>query len=230
MPAPSFSYSSLSQFITCPKQYEAHKVLKYIPFTDTEATLYGKDLHLAAEHYIGSGTPLPEKYNYIKSYLDTLNAIKGDKFCELELGISLKNGEYAYCEFENKNRYWRGIADLVILDEPAEKAYIVDYKTGKSAKYADTKQLGLLAAAIFLKYPNIKTIKGMLLFVVSREIIKEDYTYENRFKIFYKLKEPLLRREVAYESGVFNATPNGLCKKWCQATRCIHNGNYKSES
>lgn len=226
MPAPSFSYSSLSQFINCPKQYEAHKVLKYIPFTDTEATLYGKDLHLAAEHYIGSGTPLPEKYNYIKSYLDALNAIKGDKFCELELGISFQNGEYAYCEFEDKNRYWRGIADLVIINEPAEKAYIVDYKTGKSAKYADTKQLGLLAAAIFLKYPNIKLIKGMLLFVVSRETVKEDFIYEERFKIFDKLKEPLLRREISYETGVFNATPNGLCKNFCMATRCIHNGRY----
>lgn len=230
MPAPSFSYSSLSQFINCPKQYEAHKVLKYVPHVDTEATLYGKDLHLAAEHYIGSGTPLPDKYTYIKSYLDTLNAIKGDKFCELELGISLQKGEYTYCDFNDDARYWRGIADLVILNEPEEKAYIVDYKTGKSAKYADTKQLGLLAAAVFLKYPNIKIIKGMLLFVVSRETVKEDYTYENRFKIFEKLKEPLLRREVSYETGVFNATPNGLCKKWCMATRCIHNGNYKPEN
>ena len=100
MKTPSFSYSSLSQFITCPKQYEAHKVLKYVPFTDTDATLYGKDVHSAAEHYIGSGTPLPEKYNYIKSYLDTLNNINGDKFCELELGIKLEDGEYALCEFE----------------------------------------------------------------------------------------------------------------------------------
>jgi CRISPR/Cas system-associated exonuclease Cas4 (RecB family) len=226
MKAPSFSYSSLSQFITCPKQYEAHKVLKYIPFTDTTATLYGKDVHTAAEHYIGLGTVLPEKYNYIKSYLDTLNAIKGDKFCELELGISLHGGEYGLCDFNAEDRYWRGIADLVIVDEPTGKAYIVDYKTGKSAKYADTKQLGLLAAAVFLKYPTVKTIKGMLLFVVSKEIIKEDYEYVNRFEIFNKLKEALKQREVAYETGVFNTKPNGLCRQWCQATRCIHNGKY----
>ena len=99
MKAPSFSYSSLSKFITCPKQYEAHKVLKYIPFTDTTATLYGKDVHTAAEHYIGLGTALPEKYNYIKSYLDILNNIEGDKFCELELGIALKDGDYTLCDF-----------------------------------------------------------------------------------------------------------------------------------
>ena len=215
MKAPSFSYSSLSQFITCPKQYEAHKVLKYIPFTDTTATLYGKDVHTAAEHYIGLGTALPEKYNYIKSYLDILNNIEGDKFCELELGIALKDGDYTLCDFNAEDRYWRGIADLVIVDEAASKAYIVDYKTGKSAKYADTKQLALLAAAVFLKYPALKVIKGMLLFIVSKEIIKAEYIYDNRFEIFGKLKEVLTQREVAYETGIFNTTPNGLCRQWC---------------
>lgn len=227
MKAPSFSYSSLSQFITCPKQYEAHKVLKYIPFTDTTATLYGKDVHTAAEHYIGLGTALPEKYNYIKSYLDILNNIEGDKFCELELGIALKDGDYTLCDFNAEDRYWRGIADLVIVDEAASKAYIVDYKTGKSAKYADTKQLALLAAAVFLKYPTLKVIKGMLLFVVSKEIIKAEYIYDNRFEIFGKLKEVLTQREVAYETGIFNTTPNGLCKTYCMATRCIHNGRHR---
>ena len=227
MIAPSFSYSSLSQFITCPKQYEAHKVLKYIPFTDRTATIYGKDVHTAAEVYIRDGVAIPEKYNYIKSYLDTLNNIKGDKYCELELGIALREGNYEECDFNADDRYWRGIADLVIVDEEDHKAYIIDYKTGKSAKYADTKQLALLAAAVFLKYPTIKTIKGMLLFVVSKEIIKEDYEYDKRFAIFHKLKEVLMQREVAYGTGIFNTKPNGLCRQWCQATRCVHNGRYK---
>ena len=227
MIAPSFSYSSLSQFITCPKQYEAHKVLKYIPFTDTTATIYGKEVHTAAEVYIRDGVAIPEKYNYIKSYLDTLNNIKGDKYCELELGIALREGNYEECDFNADDRYWRGIADLVIVDEEDHKAYIIDYKTGKSAKYADTKQLALLAAAVFLKYPTIKTIKGMLLFVVSKEIIKEDYEYDKRFAIFDKLKEVLMQREVAYGTGIFNTKPNGLCRQWCQATRCVHNGRYK---
>jgi CRISPR/Cas system-associated exonuclease Cas4 (RecB family) len=229
MKTPSFSYSSLSQFILCPKQYEAHKVLKYIPHTDTDATLYGKDLHSAAEHYIGSGTALPEKYTYIKSYLDKLNAIEGDKFCERELGIKLVDGEYKACEFDDDARHWRGIADLVIVDNSKQVAYIIDYKTGKSSKYADLKQIGLLAAAVFLKYPDIKLIKGMLLFVVARDIVKAEYTYDQRFDIFDKISEPLMQRETAYQTGVFNTKPNGLCKKFCQAHKCLHNGKYKGD-
>lgn len=229
MKAPPFSYSSLSMFITCPKQYEAHKVLKYVPHTDTDATLYGKDVHSAAEHYIRSGTPIPEKYGYIKGSLDVLNRIKGAKYCELELGIAFRREQYTICDFEAADRIWRGIVDLVIVNEEDGIAHLVDYKTGKSAKYADTKQLGLLSAAIFLKWPNIKVIKGMLLFVVSKEMVTEKFTYEDRFQIFHKLKWPLAQRSVAYETGVFNPKPNGLCNKWCMATRCLHNGRYKEE-
>jgi hypothetical protein len=77
MSVPSFTYSSLSRFITCPKQYEAHHVLKYIPFADTSATLYGKDLHLAAENYIGKGEELPERFIFAKlSAFDVIDSIK----------------------------------------------------------------------------------------------------------------------------------------------------------
>ena len=225
MKAPSFSYSSISTFITCPKQYEANYVLKYIPFSDTEATLYGKDLHSAAEHYIGDETPLPNKYAYIKSYLDTLKRIPGEKLCEYKLAISYVDGVYATCDYESSDRYWRGIADLVIIN--GTKAYVVDYKTGKSAKYADTKQLALIAAALFLKYPMIESIKGMLLFVVAETAITETYFRENKLAVFDTLAQPLIMRKMAYESGVFNPTPNGLCKQWCKAFKCIHNGSYK---
>ena len=229
MTVPSFTYSSLSRFITCPKQYEAHHVLKYIPFTDTAATLYGKDLHLAAENYIGKGEALPERFIFVKKFLDTLNSIKGTKLCEYKLAVARGDTGYEYCDYEAPHRYWRGIADLIIVDEQAKKAYIVDYKTGKSAKYADTKQLALLAAAVFLEFPYVKTIKAMLLFVVSNEVVKEEYTYEKGLEIFDTLAPVLAQRSVAYETGVFNPIPNGLCKKWCSATKCIHNGNYKGD-
>lgn len=229
MSVPSFTYSSLSRFITCPRQYEAHHVLKYVPFKDTSATMYGKDLHLAAENYIGKGEPLPERFIFIKKFLDTLISIKGVKLCEYKLAIAKTEDRFEYCDYEAPHRYWRGIADLVIIDEDSQKAYIVDYKTGKSAKYADTKQLALLAAAVFLEFPYIKTIKAMLLFVVSNEVVKEEYTYEKGLKIFDTLAPVLAQRSVAYETGIFNASPNGLCRQWCQATRCIHNGSYKGE-
>jgi hypothetical protein len=32
---------------------------------------------------------------------------------------------------------------------------MIDYKTGKNAKYADMKQLDLMAGAIFVHYPEV---------------------------------------------------------------------------
>ena len=229
MKAPPFTYSGISKFITCPAQYAAEKVLKYVKFTDTEATLYGTEIHKVAELYIQGAQPIPEKHSHIKPYLDALSRINGDKYCELELGIKKVEGGYVACEYSDAGRYWRGIADLVVLDEAKGVGYVVDYKTGKSAQYADTKQLGLLAAALFVKYPQLKLIKGMLLFLVSKEIVKEDYTYEQRFDIFNKLKEPLMQRDIAYETGVFNAKPTGFCNRWCMAVKCLHNGRYEGE-
>lgn len=227
MQIPSFTYSSISRFKTCPKQYEAHQVLKYVPFVGTTATIYGTDLHEAAENYIGKGDELPGRFSFVKNYLDILKNIPGEKLCEYKMGIAKTEDGYTYCDYESPLRYWRGIADLVIINNEEEKAWVIDYKTGKSAKYADTTQLALIAAAIFLEFPHIKTVKGMLLFVVSNETVKDEYEYSNRFEVFSNLSLLLARRAVAYETNVFNATPNGLCRKWCQATRCIHNGNYK---
>jgi hypothetical protein len=117
------------------------------------------------------------------------------------------------------------VADLVISD--GELAWIVDYKSGKSAKYADMRQLALMAAALFLKYPEIKKIKTSLLFVVSKEFIKEDFKKDWGLDIFAKYNDLLTQREMAYNSGVFNAKPNGLCRQWCGTLSCAHNGRNK---
>lgn len=222
MSIPAWSYSSISTYITCPRKYYAEKVSKEVPFTDTEATLYGKELHLAAEEFIRDGKPIPPQFAYIQPMLDKLVALPGDKYCELKVGIAKQDGRLVACDFFASDVWFRGVADLVIID--GENARIVDYKTGKNAKYADTKQLALMAAAVFLKYPEVKHIKAGLLFVVAKEFIKEEYTFERRFDIFASLDAPLQQLAMSYETGVWNAKPNGLCKQWCGAVLCVHNG------
>jgi hypothetical protein len=219
---PAWSYSSISTYITCPKKYEGEKVTKEVKFTDSEATIYGKDLHLAAEEYIRDGKPIPTQFKFIQPLLDKLNAYPGEKHCELKVGIARRDGKLEACDFFAPDVWFRGVADLVIIN--GDTARILDYKTGKSAKYADTKQLALMAAAVFLMYPEVKSIKAGLLFVVCNSFVKEDYTFERRFDIFAKLDAPLRQLEASYETNVWNPKPNGLCKKWCDVLSCPHNG------
>jgi PD-(D/E)XK nuclease superfamily len=218
----AWSYSGIKLFETCPKKYEAEKITKEVKFTDSEATLYGKSLHLAAEEYIRDGKELPGQFAFIKPYLDKLVAIPGEKHCELKLGVKKDDGRLVACDFFDSSVWFRGIADLVIID--GAKGWIVDYKTGKSAKYADTRQLALMAAALFLKYPELEKIKTSLLFVVSKEFIRAEYEAERGLDIFGELSGILEQRSASYATGVFNPKQNGLCKKWCPVTSCPHQG------
>lgn len=214
-----WSFSSLKTFQQCPKKYYHTKVAKDVKEPDTQATLYGKSVHTAAEEYIRDGIELPPPYAYIKDTLDALAAIPGTKLCEEELGLTK---DLEPCAFDAPEAWWRGIADLVILDEANELAWSVDYKTSKSARYADVKQLDLVATAIFKKYPQIKKVKSALLFVVSKEFVKATHHAEMVPKYMEQPMRDVARIEAALENGVWNPISGPLCR-FCAVKQCEYN-------
>ena len=221
----AWSYSSITLYDQCPKKYYHLRVAKDIKEPESEAMNYGKDLHLAAEEHIRDGKPLPAKYAYIQEMLDKLKEIPGEKLCENKLAVKLTaDNRLIPCEFFDKDVWYRGIADLIILDRENQEARIIDYKTGKSAKYADTKQLKLLAATVFTHYPEIMVIKAGLLFVVSKEFIKEEYTTHHRLAYFEHFKPLVNQLESSISNNVWNPKRNFTCRKWCPVTTCPHNG------
>ena len=121
----TFSHSSLKQYELCPRQYHEVKVLKNYPFTDTQATLYGKEFHEAAEFYIKDGTPLPPQFSFAQATLDALKAKPGRKLCEYKMGV---RHDLSPCDFMDKDVWCRGIADLLIIDDDNLTARVVDYK------------------------------------------------------------------------------------------------------
>lgn len=220
---PAWSYSSITLFDQCPKKYYHLRVVKDIKEPESEAIMYGKDVHLAAEEYIRDGKPVPAKYGYIVPMLEKLKKIEGEKHCELKMGIKKVDGRLAPCGFFDKEVWYRGVADLVIINKAKKEARVVDYKTGKSAKYADPKQLALMAACIFVHFPEVEVVKGGLLFVVVGDFIKAQYEADNGLKIFSELDGTLVAREAAYANGVFNPKQNFTCKGWCPVLDCHHN-------
>ena len=67
-------------------------------------------------------------------------------------------------------------------------------------------------------------IKSGLIFLVSKEILKEDYTVDKIDDMFAEWGKMVLRISSAYESGVFNAVPNFACRKFCPVQSCSHWG------
>ena len=222
---PAWSYSSITLFDQCPKKYYHLRVAKDIVEKDSEQIIYGKEVHLVAEEYIRDDKPIPEKYAYIKPMLDKLRAIPGEKLCENKLAVKLTtDNRLVACDFFDKDTYWRGIADLIILDRENQEARVIDYKTGSSSKYADTKQLKLLAGAVFTHYPEIKVIKAGLLFVVPKEFIKEEYDCHFRLAYFEQFRPLVQQLEDCHNNGVWNPKRNFSCKAWCPVLDCHHNG------
>jgi PD-(D/E)XK nuclease superfamily len=215
----NWSYSSLSLFKQCPHKYYRLRVVKDVTDPPAEHLNYGLEVHKAAEEYIRDGKPIPQKYAFVKPHLDKLNAIQGEKLCEEKLGLT-RNIEP--CGFFDKEVWWRGVADLIIINE--DKAYIIDYKTGKSAKYADTQQLEILSLAVFKHFPQVKKVKGGLLFVVADDLIKANYEQDNQGVYWSKWLEDTQRLEAAILNDVWNKKPNFSCRAWCAVTDCEHNG------
>lgn len=216
-----WSFSSLKTFQQCPKKYYHTKVARDIIESDTVATLYGKSAHTAAEDFIKKGKPIEPKFDYMKATLDELAKIPGEKLVEVRLGLTK---DLKACDFNAPDVWWHGIADLVVLDHERQLAYSVDYKTSKSARYADVKQLDLVAVGIFAKFPNIVRVKSALIFVVSKEFVRAEHHVDMIHKYMEKPAQDVARIEQAYESGVWNPVQGPLCK-FCSVSSCMYNRN-----
>ena len=218
-----WSFSKIKSFEQCPKKFYHLKVAKDYKEPETEAMLYGTAVHLAAEEYVRDGKPLPPEYMYIKAPIDALCAKQGEKICELEMGLT---ADLEPCGFWDKNCWYRGIADLVILDREEKTAWVIDYKTGKNTRYADKGQLELMALCVFKHFPEIETVRGGLLFVVCNELIRDKYEAGAAGKMWEKWIADYNRMEQAYKNDVWNAHQSGLCKRHCIVTECVHNGRH----
>ena len=214
-----WSFSKIKAFEQCPKQFYHMKILKEYEEKETEAMLYGTLFHEAAEEYVKNQVPLPLKFDYALKALDRLQAKQGKKLCEYKLGLTK---ELEPCGFSHKDVWFRGIADLIILDE--DVAWVVDYKTGKSARYADKGQLELMALATFKHFPKVKEIRAGLLFVVSKDLIRDTYTRDMEGKLWGKWLSNYANMEIAAGNNVWNPRPSGLCKRHCAVVECAHNG------
>ena len=216
-----WSFSRIKAFEQCPKKFYHLKIAKDYTEPQTEAMSYGTAFHLAAEEYVRDGKPIPTQFEFAKDALDALMAKRGEKLCEIKMGLT---EDLEACSFWSRNVWFRGITDLLILNNDKKLAWVIDYKTGKSAKYADKGQLELMALATFKHYPEVETVRAGLLFVVSNDLIKDNYTIEQEETMWTKWLSKYSDMETAFENDTWNPNPSGLCKAWCPVLECPHNG------
>jgi hypothetical protein len=209
----NWSYSSLKEYINCPRQYNEVKVLKNFTKRVTQEMTFGTQVHKYCEDYVGEGKPLPKDYEHFQPVLDELLAIPGERYPEHKMALDRKGNP---CSFGNADRWVRGIVDLLIVD--GDQGYIVDYKTG-SNKYPDPKQLKLMALMAFAHFPQLYKIKAGLLFITRNSFVDESYTREQIAELWDNFRPDLMRLEASLGTDVWNPNPTPLCG-WCPVKTC----------
>jgi hypothetical protein len=219
MKNPTWSFSSIKLFEQCPKKYYHLKVAKDYTEPPTDATTYGEEFHTAAEFYVSGKAELPEHFEFARGALDKLKTLQGEKLCEYEMGLT---EDLEPCKMNDPNVWWRGIVDLAIIN--GKKARVLDYKAGKSAKYADKDQLELMALAVFKHFPDVEEVDAALLFVVAKAFIRGSYKRTDAPVLWARWLQRYKRITTAKANGVWNPKTSGLCKAHCVVLSCLHNG------
>jgi len=216
----AWSYSALKMYEGCARQYHEIRVMKHYKREDTEQSLYGKDLHAAAEAYVRSDTPFPPQFEFMKALIDALLLKSGRKFPEHEMALT---DQLEPCEWAAEDVWVRGIADLLILDDDESTAWVVDYKTGND-KYADKDQLDLMSLLVFAHYPKIMQVNSALVFVIKDGFIKHKRFVTEVDTLWWSYRERVAKIDASHANGIWNPTQSGLCKKYCSVLSCEHNG------
>jgi len=214
----TWSYSSISLFQQCPRKYHRMRVVKDIVEPPKTYLIYGTEVHKAAEEYLRDGTPIPAKYAYIQPKIEPFKNMEGTMYCEHEMGVTK---DLEPCGFYDKNVWFRGIADVLIIN--GDKARIVDWKTSKTSRYADKKQLELLSLLVFKHFPQVKTINAGLVFLVVDDLVRAKYEREIEGKAWTKWLGETQQLDKAFEADVWNPKPNFTCNGWCPVDDCEHN-------
>lgn len=214
---PAWSYSSLTQFETCPRRYYLTKVEKSVREPQTEATTHGNEVHQAFETTVIKQQPLPEKYAEWQPIATKLLAVKGKREPELKLAI---DKSFRPVKWFDKSAWCRGIVDLNI--ENGTKAIALDYKTGK--RKPESTQLQLFAVLLMHTKQYLEQVTTGFVWLKEKKIDKAKFDRDQIGMIWQEFMPRVQRMEVAYDKDKWIPQPSGLCRAWCPCTGCEFNG------
>lgn len=211
---PPWSFSSLTKYETCPRQYQLVKVTKQVIEPPTEYTIWGQEVHKALEDRVRDGTPLTGKYETYEPIAGKISSITGTKFCEDEFAF---RRDMTRCEFDDPEAWCRGIIDVWVLN--GNKAVAYDYKTGKVKPNLD--QLRLFAAFIMQAYPEVEVVSTGFLWLAHNKVTVETFTRQQLPEIWEDFMQRSLRLQASFDNDRWVPKPSGLCNGWCSAGKTL---------
>ena len=208
-----WSYTSLDDFVNCPKAFYEKRVLKSVKEEESEQMIWGNRVHKAFEYYVKHNRPLPDILEQHEQYLKRIMAFGGKVATEEKVAVNLK-GEP--CGFFDKNVWYRGILDFHAVN--GNEALIVDYKTGK--QHSKFKQLKLFALNIFSRYPQVTHVDVRFYWTQACTATGERYARGQIPQLWQEFLPDLKQYAQAFKEDIWQPRQSGLCNGWCPVTTC----------
>jgi len=213
----SWSYSSLSEFESCPARYAAKRFYCTTVEAETEQQIWGTRVHKAFEERVRDGKPFPEDFPpTYEPWAKVLSQLPGEKQFERQFAVTKNHFPCGWYEGTG-----RGVVDLLILD--GDVATIIDYKTGK--KKDDNTQLELFAWFVANEYdvkPVFKTFKYRYIWLKDNTTTGGELDNFHAKLVMNKMLPRIETMERAWNDQNFPCFPSGLCNGWCPVDECAH--------
>lgn len=209
----AWSYSALSRYENCPKQYYHINVVKDVK--DSYGSDQGNEgdlIHKALHRRVIQGTPLPLEFRQYEKVAARFEKVPGEKKGEIKLAL---NRDFEPTSFFGSDVYLRAIIDLLIVD--GDHAFVIDWKTGKVKP--DFTQLAMSAAVLAQYMPELQNFTLLYVWLNHRNVSPQKYTRHDFKAIWADLLPRATRIEKAIKTTDFPAKPSGLCR-YCPVTQC----------
>lgn len=171
----------------------------------------GTRVHSNLENYAKSGdvTHLTPESNKYKNIVDRINSQSGDKYFEYMMAIT---ADKAPCEWESEKLWFRGIADVLVVD--GKTAYCLDYKTGKPK--SDPTQLMIFSLLTFAHFPEVEEVNTSFLWLAFDHITSMPFKRQFANSYWEGIEARVARVHESEATNNYPTKPSKLCN-WCAA-------------
>jgi hypothetical protein len=211
----AWSFSSLDDFVNCPKAFFEKRIAKSVQEDKSEQMIWGEQVHKHFEDRLGTNVPLPPTLQEHEAYLKKIEDAPGVIFVEQQIAFDAKAKP---CHFFDKEVWWRGIVDLKQVD--GQKALLVDYKTGKP--HNKFKQLDLFTLHTFALHPAVEVVRAEFYWTKTCTTTGRSYSRSDIAGLWKQFVPDLKQYVEAFRTGIWQPRPSGLCNGWCPVKDCEH--------
>lgn len=211
-----FSYTFLNTYEICPHQCFRRYIRKDIPYVETAQMKWGNQVHSAMEVRIRAGKPLP--YDMHKWENLAVPFVGRSAHIEWQLGMT-QEGKPADYWGDKAPVYLRGKIDCAVVD--TTKAYIADWKTGKTRE--DPFELEVGALLLKTAIPSLEQIVGRYAWL-AEDRMGRLHDLSDTVRTRQRVDGIVHRIEADRAAGHFEKREGPLCK-WCNVYDCEFNRN-----